>query len=151
MHGQNGANRKTSNFEKKWCPKADSNHRHSDFQSLALPTELFGQQMGLSIPSNLKRRYRRGVYRLSTPKIALLLRWLRTLHHALILPQIDRPAGLGKQVVRGPYIPHLAIAEDRDLYSQHCRKAQISVTSVYHIPGNWRNASWPIPSPVQSD
>ena len=27
---------------KKWCPRADSNHRHSDFQSLALPTELLG-------------------------------------------------------------------------------------------------------------
>lgn len=25
-----------------WCPRADSNHRHSDFQSLALPTELLG-------------------------------------------------------------------------------------------------------------
>jgi hypothetical protein len=33
---------KHQNFEKKWCPRADSNHRHSDFQSLALPTELLG-------------------------------------------------------------------------------------------------------------
>ena len=25
-----------------WCPKVESNHRHRDFQSLALPTELSG-------------------------------------------------------------------------------------------------------------
>jgi hypothetical protein len=28
--------------EKKWCPEADLNHRHADFQSAALPTELSG-------------------------------------------------------------------------------------------------------------
>ena len=27
-------------FSKKWCLGADSNHRHADFQSAALPTEL---------------------------------------------------------------------------------------------------------------
>jgi len=27
----------------KWCPEAESNHRHRDFQSLALPTELSGR------------------------------------------------------------------------------------------------------------
>ena len=27
----------------KWCPDAESNHGHRDFQSLALPTELSGQ------------------------------------------------------------------------------------------------------------
>ena len=27
---------------KQWCPGADSNHRHADFQSAALPTELPG-------------------------------------------------------------------------------------------------------------
>ncbi len=26
----------------KWCPDAESNHGHRDFQSLALPTELSG-------------------------------------------------------------------------------------------------------------
>ena len=26
----------------KWCPEAESNHRHGDFQSPALPTELSG-------------------------------------------------------------------------------------------------------------
>ena len=26
----------------KWCPRAESNHRHEDFQSSALPTELPG-------------------------------------------------------------------------------------------------------------
>ena len=28
---------------KKWCPEVESNHRHKDFQSFALPTELSGQ------------------------------------------------------------------------------------------------------------
>ncbi len=27
---------------KGWCPEAESNHRHEDFQSSALPTELSG-------------------------------------------------------------------------------------------------------------
>ena len=27
---------------KKWCPEVESNHRHKDFQSFALPTELSG-------------------------------------------------------------------------------------------------------------
>ena len=27
----------------KWCPEVESNHRHKDFQSFALPTELSGQ------------------------------------------------------------------------------------------------------------
>ncbi len=27
----------------KWCPDADSNHGHKDFQSFALPTELSGR------------------------------------------------------------------------------------------------------------
>src|SRR4029078_6268449 len=31
-------------FEKPWCPGAESNHRHHDFQSCALPTELPGRQ-----------------------------------------------------------------------------------------------------------
>src|ERR1700760_3108660 len=32
----------------KWCPGAESNHRHVDFQSTALPTELPGQIVGKS-------------------------------------------------------------------------------------------------------
>jgi hypothetical protein len=28
---------------KRWCPGAESNHRHEDFQSTALPTELPGR------------------------------------------------------------------------------------------------------------
>ena len=28
-----------------WCPEAESNHRHEDFQSSALPTELSGHIM----------------------------------------------------------------------------------------------------------
>ena len=31
-----------------WCPEAESNHRHGDFQSPALPTELSGQMVGLA-------------------------------------------------------------------------------------------------------
>ena len=31
------------NLKKKWCPDADSNHGHKDFQSFALPTELSGR------------------------------------------------------------------------------------------------------------
>ena len=31
----------------RWCPGAESNHRHEDFQSTALPTELPGQKRGL--------------------------------------------------------------------------------------------------------
>ena len=34
---------------KKWCPGADSNHRHEDFQSSALPTELPGRYHNLYI------------------------------------------------------------------------------------------------------
>ena len=30
--------------EKLWCPGAESNHRHADFQSAALPTELPGRR-----------------------------------------------------------------------------------------------------------
>ena len=28
-----------------WCPDAESNHGHADFQSAALPTELSGRRM----------------------------------------------------------------------------------------------------------
>ena len=29
----------------KWCPEVESNYRHKDFQSFALPTELSGHKM----------------------------------------------------------------------------------------------------------
>ena len=32
-------------FLKKWCPDPESNQRHGDFQSPALPTELSGQKL----------------------------------------------------------------------------------------------------------
>ena len=38
------------NLLEKWCPGADSNHRHADFQSAALPTELPGHAKGLDQP-----------------------------------------------------------------------------------------------------
>ena len=34
--------RRRHKFSNKWCPEAESNHRHGDFQSPALPTELSG-------------------------------------------------------------------------------------------------------------
>ena len=36
-----------------WCPEAESNHRHKDFQSFALPTELSGHH-------SFRIRYREG-------------------------------------------------------------------------------------------
>ena len=36
-------------LQKKWCPEAESNHRHGDFQSPALPTELSGQYITIAI------------------------------------------------------------------------------------------------------
>ena len=35
-------------LRKTWCPEADSNHRHADFQSAALPTELSGHLADLA-------------------------------------------------------------------------------------------------------
>ena len=32
-----------------WCPLAELNHGHRDFQSLALPTELKGHKIGLDL------------------------------------------------------------------------------------------------------
>ena len=49
----------------KWCPRAGSNHRHYDFQSYALPTELLGHRRRDSVtayatgPKNRPRRERR--------------------------------------------------------------------------------------------
>ena len=46
-----------------WCPKVESNHRHKDFQSFALPTELSGQNLfsvdstfnGIEPPTQLRK------------------------------------------------------------------------------------------------
>ena len=35
----------------KWCPGADLNHRHEDFQSTALPTELPGRCINAHLPN----------------------------------------------------------------------------------------------------
>jgi hypothetical protein len=42
-----------SNNEIEWCPEADLNHRHADFQSAALPTELSGHLKLRSLSSSL--------------------------------------------------------------------------------------------------
>src|SRR5690242_21621264 len=39
----------------KWCPGAESNHRHHDFQSCALPTELPGRWAGPEGPLSKAR------------------------------------------------------------------------------------------------
>ena len=41
--------------EWKWCPGADSNHRHEDFQSTALPTELPGHTESLKYAPGHKK------------------------------------------------------------------------------------------------
>ena len=41
--------RSTGAVNRKWWPRAESNHRHGDFQSPALPTELLGRRM--SVPT----------------------------------------------------------------------------------------------------
>ncbi len=38
----------TGGYSKKWCPGAESNRRHEDFQSSALPTELPGHYIFLT-------------------------------------------------------------------------------------------------------
>lgn len=46
MHKSNSKKpeaRKNFGFHNRWCPEAESNHRHEDFQSTALPTELSGR------------------------------------------------------------------------------------------------------------
>ena len=37
-----------------WCPEAESNHRHGDFQSPALPTELSGLNITFIVYAKLK-------------------------------------------------------------------------------------------------
>jgi hypothetical protein len=37
-----------------WCPEAESNHRHEDFQSTALPTELSGLGILLAQEARIK-------------------------------------------------------------------------------------------------
>jgi len=66
------------NRENMWCPGTESNRRHSDFQSLALPTELPGQGMVIAtmgtesgfdpISGELERVYKQSGVMLSSPK-----------------------------------------------------------------------------------
>ena len=44
----------TTGILKEWCPEVESNHRHKDFQSFALPTELSG-----------RARFRMGNYKIN--------------------------------------------------------------------------------------
>jgi hypothetical protein len=64
-----------------WCPGAELNHRHTDFQSVALPTELPGRSASgayrrstviLSSRALLRRRLARGVLNLAVGGVTLL-------------------------------------------------------------------------------
>ena len=66
-----GADRKASHTKKPryceafciWCPEAESNHRHEDFQSSALPTELSGHIFScLAEGLRLRLRPQQGAY-----------------------------------------------------------------------------------------
>ena len=46
----------TSKILKKWCLRAESNHRQRDFQSLALPTEL-PRHLRFALNSRLRAKY----------------------------------------------------------------------------------------------
>src|SRR5581483_8649575 len=50
-------------FWSEWCPGAESNHRHLHFQCSALPTELPGPRLMLSLINCSARRYRDGACR----------------------------------------------------------------------------------------
>ena len=54
--------RRTKGLE--WCPEADLNHRHADFQSAALPTELSGH---FRLLKNLRFR---DLKQLAAPKVS---------------------------------------------------------------------------------
>lgn len=56
--GDNIENSTVSKRRRKWCPGAESNHRHCDFQSHALPTELPGHPCEARRASVGARRYR---------------------------------------------------------------------------------------------
>ena len=52
-----------------WCPEAESNHRHGDFQSPALPTELSGhfRETYFSFSRNIKFHIMVGISGLEPP------------------------------------------------------------------------------------
>lgn len=109
-----------------WCPRADSNHRHSDFQSLALPTELLGLTGSARGADPVrKRRYRRGACCLSSIKIAVLVRLFSPPDRPRIHWKNDRPAGREKPLGQVFYSHRPAIAADRDPCIRRCKKAPI--------------------------
>ena len=63
-----------------WCPKVESNHRHKDFQSFALPTELSGQNL-FSVDSTLMESN----HRHSSENYALRLRFVKVKPLRLLL------------------------------------------------------------------
>ncbi len=55
----------------KWCPGTDSNRRHADFQSAALPTELPGQIAGVA--ATMEGAYKQAWAPLSSPILFFLV------------------------------------------------------------------------------
>ena len=54
-------------LSRKWCPGTESNRRHCDFQSHALPTELPGHGVFGGASAGWRRAYRRQSEGLSSP------------------------------------------------------------------------------------
>src|SRR5919108_4079658 len=80
-----------------WCPGAESNHRHADFQSAALPTELPGLVSGEAETRDFEE--------LDPAESAWVIAWLcrlssgdlarRTPARARVLCTLSRPGRLG--------------------------------------------------------
>jgi hypothetical protein len=91
--------------EVRWCPGAESNHRHCDFQSHALPTELPGR------PTSVREPFVRGrVY--SPPDLSVSRSWGRFLKDP---GPADSPLPCRRETgaCRGPRIGHIPYLASR--------------------------------------